>query len=92
MERKTIKKPADAYKERLRQAKTALKGKPLKTVLAELVKINPELDSLQNVLRWHNAWNCKCADVEITEALEQVVKNLEVPKPSKKLVRQRLSV
>lgn len=91
--RKSIKQtPAAAYRERMRLAKEALKGVGETKVLQLVAQKKPELDTLTNALRWHRAWALRVADVEITETVEQVAKELGTKKPSSKLKRQGLSV
>lgn len=46
-------------------------GKQL--IIEKVVEYNPELDRLTNSTRWHNAWNLRVADPELTLLVERAV-------------------
>jgi hypothetical protein len=46
-------------------------GKQL--IIEKVVEYDPEIDRLTNATRWHNAWNLRVADPEITLLVERAV-------------------
>ena len=81
------------WRERMASARKELKGKVgQQKVIERVCDQNRALDRLIFAQRWHNAWHMRCADPEITQAVEeaaQYFQQQENPKPSR-LKRQKL--
>ena len=76
MDRKPVQaaSASQEFRQRMKDARADLpESVGQSDVIKFIIDLAPHLDSLTNLPRWHNAWNKRVADPELTDLVEKAV-------------------